>query len=55
MRAALVGFLYGRYEDADSNFFIPRTSIPADITPGLGSALLTSLSAMPTETDKADA
>jgi hypothetical protein len=27
--AALVGFMHGRFEDADANFFIPRTSIPA--------------------------
>jgi hypothetical protein len=52
--AALIGFLHGRYEDADSNFFIPRTSIPADITLGLGSTLLTFLFSMPTEAEKAD-
>jgi predicted lipid carrier protein YhbT len=33
--AALVGFLHGRFEDADANFFIPRTSIPADFAMGL--------------------
>jgi hypothetical protein len=33
--AALVGFLAGRFEDNDSNFFIPRTSIPADFALGL--------------------
>jgi hypothetical protein len=33
--AALVGFVHGRYEDADGNFFIPRTSLPADLFAGL--------------------
>ena len=33
--AALAGFVHGRYEDADGNFFIPRTSLPADLTVGL--------------------
>jgi len=33
--AALVGFMHGRFEDADANFFIPRTSIPADFAMGL--------------------
>ena len=33
--AALVGFMHGRFEDADANFFIPRTSIPA----GAGASL----------------
>jgi hypothetical protein len=32
--AALVGFMHGRFEDADANFFIPRTSIPADFAMG---------------------
>lgn len=27
--AAMVGFVHGRYEDADGNLFIPRTSLPA--------------------------
>ena len=34
--AAAVGFLHGRYEDADANFFVPRTSIPADFLLGIG-------------------
>ena len=33
--AALVGFMHGRFEDADANFFIPRTSSPADFAMGL--------------------
>jgi hypothetical protein len=33
--AAMVGFVHGRYEDADGNFFIPRTSLPADLFAGL--------------------
>lgn len=32
--AAGIGFLHGRYEDDDGNFFIPRTTLPADITIG---------------------
>ena len=36
--AAAVGFLHGRYEDADANFFVPRTSIPMDFLIGVGMA-----------------
>ena len=36
--AALVAFMHGRFEDADANFFIPRTSIPADFAMGLAGA-----------------
>lgn len=32
--AAGIGFMHGRYEDDDGNFFIPRTTLPADITVG---------------------
>ena len=32
--AAGIGFMHGRYEDDDGNFFIPRTTLPADITIG---------------------
>jgi hypothetical protein len=32
--AALVGFLHSRFEDADANFFIPRTS-PTDVRSGM--------------------
>jgi hypothetical protein len=32
---AALGFLHGRFEDADANFFLPRTSIPADFAMGL--------------------
>ncbi|HWA70689.1 MAG TPA: hypothetical protein VG937_00070 [Polyangiaceae bacterium] len=38
--AALAGFVHGRYEDADGNFFIPRTSIPADFAIGLAGIAL---------------
>jgi len=34
--AAAVGFLHGRYEDADANFFVPRTSLPLDFLLGVG-------------------
>ncbi|HKO46539.1 MAG TPA: hypothetical protein VJV79_02380 [Polyangiaceae bacterium] len=34
--AAAVGFLHGRYEDADANFFVPRTSLPLDFLIGVG-------------------
>ncbi len=32
--AAGIGFMHGRFEDDDGNFFIPRTTLPADITIG---------------------
>ncbi len=32
--AAGIGFMHGRFEDDDGNFFIPRTTLPADITLG---------------------
>lgn len=32
--AAGIGFAHGRFEDDDGNFFIPRTTLPADITVG---------------------
>jgi hypothetical protein len=38
--AAGIGFLHGRFEDDDGNFFIPRTSLPADITLGAAGLLL---------------
>jgi hypothetical protein len=38
--AAGIGFLHGRYEDDDGNFFIPRTTLPADLTVGTLGVLL---------------
>jgi hypothetical protein len=38
--AATIGFLHGRFEDDDGNFFIPRTSLPADLTLGATGLLL---------------
>ncbi len=32
--AAGIGFMHGRFEDDDGNFFIPRTTLPADLTLG---------------------
>ncbi|HKY34874.1 MAG TPA: hypothetical protein VJN18_02940 [Polyangiaceae bacterium] len=32
--AAGIGFMHGRFEDDQGNFFIPRTTLPADITVG---------------------
>jgi hypothetical protein len=32
--AAGIGFVHGRFEDDDGNFFIPRTTLPADFTVG---------------------
>jgi hypothetical protein len=45
--AAFVGFLHGRYEDADSNFFIPRTSLPADLMLGGAGVAISFLLATP--------
>ena len=38
--AAGIGFMHGRFEDDDGNFFIPRTTLPADITVGTLGVLL---------------
>ena len=32
--AAGIGFMHGRFDDDDGNFFIPRTTLPADVTIG---------------------